>query len=63
MNPVLVAVESGFLNPDTENRTTVPARRSEFVNPFETVKVSVELVKVQEIVLSKFSRAVHKLDP
>jgi hypothetical protein len=58
-----MAVDIGFLNPDTENRTTVPAARSVFWNPSETVKVSVEEENVQEIVLSKFCRADHKFEP
>lgn len=56
MNPVLVAVEIGFLIPKQENLIVVPAETSALSNAFETVNISVVVSKVQVIVLSTFSK-------
>lgn len=57
VNPVFVAVEIGFLNPEHENLITVPAAMSLLGKAFETTRVSVEEVNVHEMVLSRFCRA------
>lgn len=54
VNPVFTAVEIGFLNPEQVNDNTVPAAISAVLNEFETVKVSVDVEKVHEIVDSRF---------
>lgn len=60
VKPDFTAVEIGFLNPDIENLTLPPGAISAVLKALETVNVSVELLKLHEIVVSKFSTAVQR---
>jgi len=60
VNPDLTAVEIGFLNPEHENLTIVPAAKSLVGNAPETVRISVVAENEHEMVDSKFCSAAQR---